>query len=81
MQGYISTDHTVSSALLIIFDIQEGHLKVWSYSQYPACNCSLLYHRENSQHQIQTFVILEQKAKDTGFFLCKNQKFASYYFS
>lgn len=62
------------AALLSIFDIQENHLKVWSYSQYPACNCFLLCHRENSQNQIQTFTILEQKAKDIGFTLRKERK-------
>lgn len=63
-----------TAALLSIFDVQESHLKVWSYSQYPACNCSLLYQRENSQYQIQIFAILEQKAKDIGFSLLKEGK-------
>lgn len=63
-----------SAILLSIFNIQENHLKSWSYSQCPVCKCSLLHYRENLQHQTQTFATLEQKAKNIGSSLCKEQK-------
>lgn len=68
-------DPAETAASLSIFDAQESHLKVWSHSQYSACNCSILHQRENFQYQIQTFALLEQKAKDINFSLSKEGKY------